>query len=68
MRNALNPLNHKGHQGHEGNKNSPFVYFVSFVVGVFSRENVLAIVLFIIAVALIILTTDDSPNWIYQGF
>jgi len=44
------------------------VYFVSFVVGVFSRENVLAIVLFIIAVALIILTTDDSPNWIYQGF
>lgn len=68
MRNALNPLNHKGQQGHEGDKKSPFVYFVSLVVKVFSRENVWAIVLFLIAVALIVLTTDDSPNWIYQGF
>jgi hypothetical protein len=24
--------------------------------------------LFLIIVALIVLTTDDSPNWIYQGF
>ena len=31
-------------------------------------ENLWAIVLFLIVVALIILTTDDSPNWIYQGF
>jgi hypothetical protein len=44
------------------------VYFVSFVVKVFSRENLWAIVLFLVAVALIVLTTDDSPNWIYQGF
>jgi len=31
-------------------------------------ENLWAVVLFLIAVALIVLTTDDSPNWIYQGF
>ena len=34
----------------------------------FTPENIWAIVLFLIVVALIILTTDDSPNWIYQGF
>lgn len=62
MRNALNSSHH------EGDKKSPFVYFVSLVVRVFSRENVWAILLFLIAVALIVLTTDDSPNWIYQGF
>jgi len=57
-----------GHQGHEGNKKNPFVYLVSFVLKIFSPENIWAFVLFLIAVALIILTTDDSPNWIYQGF
>jgi hypothetical protein len=31
-------------------------------------ENVWAFALFLIIVALIVLTTDDSPNWIYQGF
>jgi hypothetical protein len=35
---------------------------------IFTPENLWAIVLFLIVVALIILTTDDSPNWIYQGF
>jgi hypothetical protein len=35
---------------------------------IFTPENIWAIVLFLIVVALIILTTDDSPNWIYQGF
>jgi hypothetical protein len=34
----------------------------------FTPENIWAILLFLIAVALIVLTTDDSPNWIYQGF
>jgi hypothetical protein len=34
----------------------------------FTPENIWAIVLFFIVVALIVLTTDDSPNWIYQGF
>jgi hypothetical protein len=68
MWNALDSSHHEGHQGHEGDKKSPFVYFVSLVVKVFSRENVWALVLFLVAVALIVLTTDDSPNWIYQGF
>jgi hypothetical protein len=35
---------------------------------IFTPENTWALVLFLIVVALIILTTDDSPNWIYQGF
>lgn len=35
---------------------------------IFTPENIWALVLFLIVVALIILTTDDSPNWIYQGF
>jgi len=34
----------------------------------FSPENIWAIILFLIVIALIIVTTDDSPNWIYQGF
>ena len=68
MRHALDSSHHEGHQGHEGDKKSPFVYFVSFVVKIFSPENIWAFVLFLIVVALIVLTTDDSPNWIYQGF
>ena len=31
-------------------------------------ENVWALFLFLIVIALIIFTTDDSPVWIYQGF
>ncbi|MEO8357227.1 MAG: hypothetical protein ABI621_15070 [Chloroflexota bacterium] len=31
-------------------------------------ENIWAFVLFIIAIALIVFTTDSSPVWIYQGF
>lgn len=41
---------------------------MSFVLKTLSPENIWALVLFLVAVALIILTTDDSPNWIYQGF
>lgn len=68
MRDALNSPHHEGHYGHKGNKKNPFVHFVSFVLKIFSPENIWALVLFLIVVALIILTTDDSPNWIYQGF
>ncbi|HUG33274.1 MAG TPA: hypothetical protein VMJ90_00790 [Anaerolineales bacterium] len=35
---------------------------------VFSRENVLAILLCLILIALVIFTADTSPTWIYQGF
>ncbi len=34
----------------------------------FTRENLLAIALCLLLIALVILTTDQSPQWIYQGF
>jgi hypothetical protein len=35
---------------------------------VFSRENLLAVLLCLLAVLLLIVTADSSPQWIYQGF
>jgi hypothetical protein len=35
---------------------------------IFTPENIWALILFLIIVALIIFTTSDSPTWIYQGF
>ncbi len=34
----------------------------------FTRENILAILLCLILIALVIFTADSSPTWIYQGF
>ena len=34
----------------------------------FSRENLYALGLCLIVILLIIVTTDSSPQWIYQGF
>lgn len=34
----------------------------------FSRENLAALALCLIVIALVILTADSSPQWIYQGF
>lgn len=34
----------------------------------FSRENMLALLLCLILIALTIFTADTSPTWIYQGF
>jgi len=34
----------------------------------FTRENVLALLLCLILIALVIFTADTSPTWIYQGF
>jgi len=34
----------------------------------FTRENLLALLLCLILIALAIFTTDTSPIWIYQGF
>ncbi|GAB4578113.1 MAG: hypothetical protein Fur0022_08460 [Anaerolineales bacterium] len=34
----------------------------------FSRENVLALLLCLILIAVLLLTADQSPTWIYQGF
>jgi hypothetical protein len=33
-----------------------------------SRENLIALVLCLILLALIIVTADTAPQWIYQGF
>lgn len=35
---------------------------------IFSRENVFALALCFIVIMVIILTSDSSPQWIYQGF
>jgi len=35
---------------------------------IFSRENLLALALCLIVLAVIIFTSDTSPEWIYQGF
>lgn len=34
----------------------------------FSRENLLAVLLCLLALALVIVTADSAPQWIYQGF
>jgi len=34
----------------------------------FSRENLLALALCLILIAVVVLTADTSPQWIYQGF
>jgi hypothetical protein len=35
---------------------------------IFSRENVWAILLCLIVLLLIIMMSDSTPQWIYQGF
>jgi len=35
---------------------------------IFSRENVTALLLCLIIIALIIMMSDSTPQWIYQGF
>lgn len=39
-----------------------------FLSTIFSRENILAILLCLVLIALVIFTADTSPTWIYQGF
>jgi hypothetical protein len=34
----------------------------------FSRENLLALALCLMLIALVVLTADSAPQWIYQGF
>ena len=35
---------------------------------VFTRENLAALALCFILIALVIATADNAPQWIYQGF
>jgi hypothetical protein len=39
-----------------------------FVHRVFSRENIYALLLCLLLIAILILTVDQAPQWIYQGF
>jgi hypothetical protein len=34
----------------------------------FTKENLWALLLTLIAIAVLIATTDSTPTWIYQGF
>lgn len=34
----------------------------------FSRENLYALLLCLILIAILVMTTDQAPVWIYQGF
>lgn len=36
--------------------------------GLLTRENLLAVALCLILVAIVIFTAEHSPQWIYQGF
>lgn len=35
---------------------------------IFSKENLYALLLCLIILAVIILTAEEAPQWIYQGF
>ena len=35
---------------------------------ILTRENLIALALCLILIALVIVTADNSPQWIYQGF
>jgi hypothetical protein len=35
---------------------------------ILSKENLIALVICLVVIGLIILTSDNSPIWIYQGF
>jgi hypothetical protein len=34
----------------------------------FTRENLIALALCLMLIALVIVTADSAPQWIYQGF
>jgi hypothetical protein len=40
----------------------------AFVRRIASRENLAALLLCLILIALLIATADHAPQWIYQGF
>lgn len=35
---------------------------------IFSKENLLALLLCLIVIAILVMTADQAPLWIYQGF
>jgi hypothetical protein len=41
---------------------------LSWRARLFSRENLIAALLCLILLAIVVLTSDTAPQWIYQGF
>jgi lipopolysaccharide/colanic/teichoic acid biosynthesis glycosyltransferase len=42
--------------------------FRRIIDSIFTRENLLALLLALIVIALLVFTADTTPEWIYQGF
>jgi hypothetical protein len=40
----------------------------SLLKRIFSRENLIALLVCLLILALIIVTAESAPQWIYQGF
>jgi hypothetical protein len=43
-------------------------FWRSVAARLFTRENLLALALCLILIALVVFTASTSPQWIYQGF
>lgn len=41
---------------------------MKYIRRLFSRENLYALLLCLLLIALIVLTSSQAPQWIYQGF
>ena len=39
-----------------------------FIKRMLTRENLYALILCVLLIAILILTSSQSPQWIYQGF
>jgi hypothetical protein len=41
---------------------------IDMLARIFSRENLLALLICVILILLLIVSSDSAPEWIYQGF
>lgn len=53
---------------HNEGRSRVFFEFSPMRRRLFTRENLLAVLLCLLIVLLLIVATDSSPQWIYQGF
>lgn len=45
-----------------------YPHIFAFISRTFSRENILALIVALILIAIYIATAADAPIWLYQGF
>ncbi|GBL36795.1 hypothetical protein EMGBD1_04820 [Anaerolineaceae bacterium] len=45
-----------------------FTFITSGQPMLFTRENLIAVLLCLLLAALVIISADNAPQWIYQGF